>query len=76
MLLTDLISISYEYPKMFYCYANTYNITYQSTCIKYVACSFLQNAVKIPVTNNLILKAIDQDTGIDAEINYEMIRGM
>ena len=61
---------------MFYCYANTYNITYQSTCIKYIACSFLQNAVKIPVTNNLRLKAIDQDTGIDAEINYEMIRGM
>jgi len=38
MLLTDLISISYEHPKMFYCYAITYNITYRSTCIKYVAC--------------------------------------
>jgi hypothetical protein len=42
----------------------------------YAACSFLQNAVKIPVTTNLRLKAIDQDTGIGAEINYEMIRGM
>jgi hypothetical protein len=56
--------------------------SFESNChilrrsLKYVACSFLQNPVKIPVTNNLRLKAIDQDTGIDAEINYEMIRGM
>jgi hypothetical protein len=57
-------------------FAIAYTFAYWGTCIEYVACSFLQNPEKIPVTTKLRLKATDQDTEIDAEINYEMIRGM
>lgn len=58
------------------CFCNTYALTYYGTCIKYVAYSFLQNPIKIPDTTKLRLKAIDQDTDIDAEINYELIKGI
>jgi hypothetical protein len=58
------------------CNSITCTFTYWGTCIEYVTCSFLQNPVQIPVATKLRLKATDQDTEIDAEINYEMIRGM